>query len=130
VCPGALDMVNFGPPDGIPAKFADRLFYRHNPTVTLMRTTADENRELGEIMGGKLSAAKGPVKFYWPAKGVSAIDADGQPFYDAEADAAFITALRGNISADVELVELDAHINDDAFADAIADALVASLATE
>lgn len=127
VCPGALDMVNFGPPDGIPAKFADRLFYRHNPTVTLMRTTPDENRRLGEIMGRKLSAATGPVKFFWPAKGVSAIDADGQPFGDPEADAAFIAALRANLGAGVELVEMDAHINDDVFADAIADALVAAL---
>ncbi|MEO2002722.1 MAG: Tm-1-like ATP-binding domain-containing protein [Candidatus Poribacteria bacterium] len=130
VCPGALDMVNFGPPDGIPAKLADRLFYQHNPTVTLMRTTPDENRQLGEIMGRKLSAANGPVTFFWPTKGVSAIDADGQPFADADADDAFITALRANLSSDVNLIEMDAHINDDAFADAIADAMAAAIASE
>ena len=130
VCPGALDMVNFGPPDGIPAKFADRLFYQHNPTVTLMRTTPDENRQLGEIMGRKLSAANGPVTFFWPTKGVSAIDADGQPFGDADADDAFITALRANLSSDGNLIEMDAHINDGAFADAIADAMAAAIASE
>jgi uncharacterized protein (UPF0261 family) len=130
VCPGALDMVNFGPPEGIPAKFADRLFYRHNPTVTLMRTTADENRQLGEIIAAKLSAAGGPVRFFWPMRGVSAIDADGQPFHDADADAAFIEALRPNLSDAVDLVELDAHINDDVFADAIADALLDAMAAQ
>ncbi len=129
VCPGALDMVNFGPPEGIPDKFSDRLFYRHNPTVTLMRTTAEENRQLGEIIGRKLSAAKGSVRFFWPTRGVSAIDAEGQPFHDEAADAAFIDALRANLSSSCELVELDAHINDDAFADAIADALLESLAS-
>ncbi|MBT3267284.1 Tm-1-like ATP-binding domain-containing protein [Candidatus Poribacteria bacterium] len=128
VCPGALDMVNFGPPDGIPTKFSDRLFYRHNPTVTLMRTTAEENRAMGEVIAGKLSAAAGPVKFFWPTKGVSAIDAEGQPFHDADADAAFIEALRANLAGSVDLVELDANINDDAFADAIADALIEALA--
>lgn len=127
VCPGALDMVNFGPPDGIPARFSDRLFYRHNPTVTLMRTTVEENRTMGEIIARKLSAAAGPVSFFWPARGVSAIDADGQPFHDPGADAAFISALRGNLGGGVDLVEVDAHINDDAFADAIADALIDAL---
>ena len=127
VAPGALDMVNFGPPDTVPEQFKDRTFYQHNPTVTLMRTTVEENAELGKIMGQKLSRAKGPTTVIIPKQGVSAIDQEGQPFYSAEAEAAWIENLKANLGDNVTLVEMDNHINDDAFATKLVDTLLASL---
>ncbi|MCS6781504.1 MAG: Tm-1-like ATP-binding domain-containing protein, partial [Geminicoccaceae bacterium] len=76
---GALDMVNFGPPETIPERYAGRLFYRHNPQVTLMRTTAEENSRIGRWIGERLNAMEGPVRFFLPEGGVSALDAPGQP---------------------------------------------------
>ena len=127
VAPGALDMVNFGPPDTVPEQFKDRTFYQHNPTVTLMRTTVEENAELGKIMGQKLSQAKGPTTVIIPKQGVSAIDQEGQPFYSAEAEAAWIENLKANLGDNVTLIEMDNHINDDAFAEKLVDTLLASL---
>jgi uncharacterized protein (UPF0261 family) len=118
---GAMDMVNFGPKDSVPEKFKGRLFYEHNPTVTLMRTTPEECAQLGEIVAKKASAAKGPVTILIPLRGVSAIDAEGQVFYDADADRALFNAVRANAEENVTVVEVDAHINDDAFADALVD---------
>ena len=127
VAPGALDMVNFGPPDTVPEQFSDRTFYQHNPTVTLMRTTVEENAELGKIMGQKLSQAKGPTTVIIPKQGVSAIDQEGQPFYSAEAEAAWIENLKANLGDNVTLIEMDNHINDDAFAMKLVETLLASL---
>lgn len=127
VAPGALDMVNFGPPDTVPEQFKDRTFYQHNPTVTLMRTTVEENAELGRIMGQKLSQATGPTTVIIPKQGVSAIDQEGQPFYSAEAEAAWIENLKANLGDNVTLIEMDNHINDDAFATKLVDTLLASL---
>lgn len=127
VAPGALDMVNFGPPDTVPEQFSDRTFYQHNPTVTLMRTTVEENAELGKIMGRKLSQAKGPTTVIIPKQGVSAIDQEGQPFYSAEAEAAWIENLKANLGDNVTLIETDHHINDDAFATKLVETLLASL---
>ena len=127
VAPGALDMVNFGPPDTVPEQFKDRTFYQHNPTVTLMRTTVEENAELGKIMGQKLSQAKGPTTVIIPKQGVSAIDQEGQPFYSAEAEAAWIENLKANLGDNVTLIEMDNHINDDAFAEKLVGTLLASL---
>ena len=127
VAPGALDMVNFGPPDTVPEQFKDRTFYQHNPTVTLMRTTVEENAELGKIMGQKLSQAKGPTTVIIPKQGVSAIDQEGQPFYSAEAEAAWIENLKANLGDNVTLIEMDNHINDDAFATKLVHTLLASL---
>jgi uncharacterized protein (UPF0261 family) len=124
---GALDMVNFGPAETIPARFQDRTFYRHNATVTLMRTTAAECREIGRRIAGQLSRARGPVTLFLPLRGVSMIDADGQPFRDAEADQALFEALRTHVGPAVQVRELDAHINDPAFARALAEELLASL---
>ncbi len=124
VAPGALDMVNFGPPDTIPDKFRDRHFYQHNPTVTLMRTTPAENTRLGTLIGKKLSAAVGPTAFFYPQKGVSAIDADKGVFEDKAADAAFLKNLKKNLAGNVPLIELDNHINDLDFAEAMAKKLV------
>ena len=124
VAPGALDMVNFGPPDTVPEKFNDRLFYQHNPTVTLMRTTAEETAELGRIMARKLSEAQGPTTVIIPTQGVSAIDMTGQPFDSPEARTAWIENLKAHIGDNVTVIEMDAHINDDAFATKLAETLL------
>ncbi len=128
VCPGALDMVNFGPRESVPAQFADRRFYVHNPQVTLMRTTPQECRELGRIIAGKLNASRGPVSLFLPLRGVSAIDAAGQPFDDPTARASLFDSLREHIDRRrIRLVELDCHINDAEFAAAIAGQLLDNL---
>lgn len=111
---GALDMVNFGPRDSVPGKFRGRRLYQHNANVTLMRTTAEENARLGEILAEKANAAKGPAVIVLPLRGVSAIDAAGQPFEDEAADAALFDAIRRH--AKVEVIEMDAHINAPEFA--------------
>ncbi|MFP8954579.1 Tm-1-like ATP-binding domain-containing protein (plasmid) [Natrialbaceae archaeon A-arb3/5] len=120
VSTGALDMVNFGPRDSVPDEFDDRQFHIHNPQVTLMRTTAEENAELGEIIGDKLSNATGPTALYLPLEGVSMIDVEGEDFYDPEADEELFDALREHAGENVELVERETDINDDEFALAMA----------
>jgi uncharacterized protein (UPF0261 family) len=121
---GALDMVNFGARDTVPPKFEERNLYIHNPSVTLMRTTPEECAELGRRIARKLSQATGPVSLFVPLKGVSLIDAEGQPFHDPEADAALFDALREGLDgSDVELIELDNNVNDEEFAMAMADKL-------
>jgi uncharacterized protein (UPF0261 family) len=115
---GALDMVNFGPRATVPARFEGRRFYQHNPNVTLMRTTQEENDRLGKEIAQKASAARGPTAVVVPLRGVSAIDRAGQPFWWPEADLALFQSLRNWISPQVRLVELDLHINDPAFAEA------------
>ncbi|MFT4040984.1 MAG: Tm-1-like ATP-binding domain-containing protein [Thermomicrobiales bacterium] len=117
---GALDMVNFGPRESVPERFAGRQLYVHNPTVTLMRTTPEENAELGAIIARKLNAAQGPLALFIPLRGISAIDVAGQPFHDAAAQAALIDALRANLAPGIEVHELDMAINDTAFAEAMA----------
>jgi uncharacterized protein (UPF0261 family) len=121
---GALDMVNFGPPQTVPEKFRGRRFYQHNPTVTLMRTTPDENDRLGKEIAEKASAARGPTAVLVPLRGVSAIDAEGQPFWWPEADLALFQSLRNWMSPAVELIELDMHINDPRFSQALAGKLL------
>ena len=113
---GALDMVNFGPRDTVPPQFRDRRFYQHNANVTLMRTTVEENARLGREMAEKASAATGPTALMLPLRGVSAIDKEGQPFWWPEADAALFDAIRRYLRPSVGLIEVDAHINDPAFA--------------
>jgi uncharacterized protein (UPF0261 family) len=121
---GALDMVNFGPRDTVPAQFEGRNLYVHNPTITLMRTTAEEMGELGRRIAGKLNGAEGPTVLFVPLKGVSAIDVEGQPFRDADADEALFAALREGVDPDkVEVHEVEADVNDPAFAVAMADRL-------
>ena len=117
VSTGALDMVNFGAVDSVPSAFLDRQLYEHNPTVTLMRTTADECEQLGAALGRKLAAATGPTALVLPLRGFSALDHEGGFFADQHADAALLTALRHELSGtDVEVIDFDGHINDDAFA--------------
>ena len=124
IAPGALDMVNFGPPDTVPEKFRNRLFYQHNPTVTLMRTTTEEMAELGRIMARKLSEARGTTTVIIPTQGVSAIDKTGQPFDSPEARSAWSENLKANIGGNVTVIEMDAHINDDEFATKLAETLL------
>jgi uncharacterized protein (UPF0261 family) len=124
VTPGCLDMVNFGPPETVPAKFKARRFYQHNPQVTLMRTTPEECRKLGEIMADKLNASTGPVTVLIPLRGISVISAPGQPFYDPEADRALFEALKAGLRQGILVVEMECNINDPPFAEACADALL------
>jgi uncharacterized protein (UPF0261 family) len=120
---GALDMVNFGPRETVPQRFEGRNLYVHNPTITLMRTTPEECGELGRQIGRKLSGAQGPTVLFVPLKGVSMIDVEGQPFYDADADAALLAGLHETLADTVEVHEVDTDINDTAFAVAMADRL-------
>jgi uncharacterized protein (UPF0261 family) len=120
---GALDMVNFGPFETVPAEFRDRLLYKHNPTVTLMRTTPEECATLGRVIAEKLNQARGPLTVFVPLKGVSLIATEGQVFYDPAADEALFGALREHLDPDVDLRELDLDINDPEFALAMADRL-------
>lgn len=125
---GALDMVNFGPMDTVPAQFKDRTLYKHNPTVTLMRTTADELKSIGHEIASRLADATGKTTLILPLKGVSMIDVEGQPFYDAEADKALFDTLRTELEgSNVEIVELDTDINDKEFAVAAAKKLISLL---
>jgi uncharacterized protein (UPF0261 family) len=121
---GALDMVNFGPPETVPEKFRERKFYRHNPTVTLMRTTPEENAEMGRRIAGRLSGARGPVRVILPLQGVSLYAKAGGPFHDPAADLAAIQAIRDGLPRGVERIELDTDINDPAFARGAAEALL------
>jgi uncharacterized protein (UPF0261 family) len=121
---GALDIVNFWALSTVPEAFRSRNLYKHNDNVTLMRTTAEENRQLGKIIAQKLNQAKGPTTLILPLQGVSMIDAPGKPFYAPEADRALFDSLRSHLSTSVKLIEVDAHINDDGFAEAVANELL------
>lgn len=125
---GALDMVNFGPRESVPERFAGRQLYVHNPTVTLMRTTAEECAELGRRIAGKLNAALGPTALFVPLAGVSMLAVEGQAFHDPEADGALFSALRETLSPGVEVHWLDLDVNDERFAVAMADRLHALVA--
>jgi uncharacterized protein (UPF0261 family) len=127
VSAGALDMVNFGPADTVPERFRGRTLYRHNPTVTLLRTSLEECREIGRRIGEQLSRATGPVTLLLPLKGVSMLDAPGQPFHDPEADRTLVESLRRHAGPNVQVRELDLHINDEEFAHALADELLHQL---
>ena len=120
---GALDMANFGPLETVPDQFRYRRLYAHNATVTLMRTTPAENAELGHRIAGKLNAARGPLALFIPLRGVSAIDVEGAPFHDPDADLALIEALREHLDPAIEVREIDTDLNDPAFARAMADRL-------
>jgi uncharacterized protein (UPF0261 family) len=128
---GALDMVNFGPEGTVPPRFNGRLFYMHNPTVTLMRTTTDESAELGRRVGAKLAAATSPTVLVIPRGGVSALDVEGQPFWDEEADASLFEALTGAIAnSSVEVIDDPANINDPGLARRAADKLHALISQD
>jgi uncharacterized protein (UPF0261 family)/ABC-type branched-subunit amino acid transport system ATPase component len=122
---GALDMVNFGAPDTIPERYRGRKFHVHNPQVTLMRTTAAENAQMGRWIGERLNRMDGPVRFFLPEKGVSALDAPGQPFFDREADEALFRSLEQTMrqTSNRRLIRVPHHINDNEFAAVIVGAI-------
>jgi uncharacterized protein (UPF0261 family) len=125
VVPGCLDMVNFGERQTVPAKFAGRIFYQHNPQVTLMRTNSDESAKLGKILAEKLNKSTGPITVLLPLKAISVISAAGKPFHSPDADAALFTSLQWGLRKDIPVIELDTEINDPAFARACAETLLA-----
>ena len=128
VTPGCLDMVNFGARETVPVKFADRVFYQHNPQVTLMRTTPEECAELGRILAEKVNLSTAPVTVLLPRKAISVISAPGQKFHDLIADRILFTTLRTYLRKDIELVEMDCVINAPEFAKACAEKLLANIA--
>ncbi|EOL41231.1 hypothetical protein RV11_GL001011 [Enterococcus phoeniculicola] len=122
---GALDMVNFGPIDTVPEKFKDRLLYKHNPTVTLMRTTKKENQLLGNKLAEKLNMAKGKTTLLLPLKGISGIDVDGEIFYGPEEDEQLFITLKKQVTNDkVTIIEREEAINEKAFAEFAAQELI------
>jgi uncharacterized protein (UPF0261 family) len=127
ITPGCLDMVNFGPRETVPAKFAKRRFYQHNPQVTLMRTNVEECLQLGKILAGKINRSSGPVTVLLPWNGISVISAPGGPFHDGEADEALFDTLKSHLRKDIPVIEMDCPINDPAFAEACASALLENM---
>lgn len=121
---GALDMVNFHAFETVPEKFKSRNLHRHTSNVTLMRTTPDECREIGKRIAEKLNKSTGSTVLMIPLKGVSKIDLEGEPFYDPEADKALFESLKRHVNSTVTVKELDLHINDPAFARAVADQML------
>lgn len=117
ITPGCLDMVNFGEPASVPSRFSGRRFYHHNAQVTLMRTTPEENAELGRILAGKCNLSTGPITVVFPLGGISVISAPGQPFHWPEADAALFGEWRRHLRPDIRVVDHPGNINDPAFAD-------------
>ena len=124
---GALDMVNFGPKETVPDKFKNRNLYVHNENVTLMRTTAEECEKIAFDICEKLNTSTSKVTLMLPLLGVSAISTKGQVFYDEKADEALFSTIRKNLKPNVELVELNCAINDQAFSDALAFKLLSLL---
>lgn len=123
---GAVDMVNFGEYDSVPGKFAGRNLYKHNPQVTLMRTTVEENIEIGKRLAEKLNMATAETVVLLPLKGVSMIDAEGQAFYGPEEDKALFDTIKAEVTNDkVTIIEMDVHVNDEAFSIAACDELLA-----
>jgi uncharacterized protein (UPF0261 family) len=130
IAPGAVDMINFGSPNTVPPIFGGRTFFSHTPYTTLMRTTAQESREIGRLTGIKVSTAKAPVYVLWPSRGVSDYDREGGVFFDPVADRAWLLGIREVLPPDIPAVEIDCHINDPAFSSAAAYWMVKQLGDE
>ena len=127
VAPGCIDMVNFWAPDTVPAQHKGRTFYPHNPNVTLMRTTVEENVAMAERMAALLNESKAPVTVLYPRMGVSVIDSPGGPFWLPEANEAWLRVMKERLRPGIEVVELDNNVNDEPFAVACAEALLANM---
>lgn len=127
IVPGCVDMVNFGGWDTVPEKYGGRRFYEWNPSVTLMRTTPEENAEMGRIFAERANQAQSPVAFLLPLRGVSMLDSEGKEFWWPEADRAMFEALKANLRPDIPVEEMDANINDPEFADRAVAMLLAML---
>ena len=125
---GAMDMVTFGPPETVPAKYRERKLYPHNPMITVMRTNEEENRQLGENLARKLNMGRGSTVLLLPLKGVSAVDAEGKVFYGPDEDRVLFETLKKQVdTSGIPIIELDCHINDQAFGEAAAVLLMAML---
>jgi uncharacterized protein (UPF0261 family) len=126
IVPGCIDMANFGPLATVPRKYRDtaRTLYDWNPSVTLMRTNIEENRRMGQVFAEKANAARGPVVFLIPLRGVSILDGDGQPFCDRQADNAMFETLKQHLRPSIEVVEMDNNINDAAFVEKAVDLML------
>lgn len=124
VVPGCIDMANFWAPDTVPDKYQDRNLYEWNPNVTLLRTNVEENAQMGRIFAEKLNQAEGPVAVFVPLQGVSMLDSEGEPFWNPEADHAFLKALKENLHEDIPVYEIDHNINDPEFVDALSKKLL------
>lgn len=125
--PGCVDMANFGAPQTVPARYAGRHLYNWNPNVTLLRTNAAENTRIGEMLAAAANAATGPVAVLLPLRGVSMLDSPGGQFWDPAADRACYEAIRAHLKPSVPVEEVDANINDEAFAQRAADLLLAMI---
>lgn len=124
VVPGCLDMVNFAHLDSVPEHYKLRQLYSWSPTITLMRTNKIENEQLGALLASKLNNSKSPVEILLPLKGISQIDSEGDVFYQPDTDMALFGAIKGNVNSDVPVIEIDAHINDEAFARSLVEHLL------
>ncbi len=127
VTPACIDMCNFWAPETIPEKYKDRLFYKWNPNVTLMRTTPEENEKMGQIFAEKLNASQGPVAVLIPMGGFSEVDAPGKPFWWPEADQAFVDGLKNKLRADIPVVVMNNNVNDPEFSTEVAQTLLKML---
>ncbi|WP_439373464.1 Tm-1-like ATP-binding domain-containing protein [Bradyrhizobium sp. DASA03120] len=130
IAPGAIDVVNFGPPSSVPDQFRGRQFYSHTPYTTLMRTSISENESIGRLTAERLSRAEGPAIVLWPTKGVSDYDRDGGIFRNADADRAWLDAVKNHLAPKITIRELNCHINDPDFAEAAATWILKQLGQE
>jgi uncharacterized protein (UPF0261 family) len=130
VVPGCIDMANFWALDTVPERYQERNLYEWNPNVTLLRTDAEENAQMGRIFAEKLNQAAGPVAVFVPLKGVSMLDSEGEPFWDPEANRAFRDALKEDLRDDIPVYEMDYNINDPEFVDALSGKLLEFLGGE
>jgi uncharacterized protein (UPF0261 family) len=119
IVPGSADFINFLGPETVPEKFKNRKIHYHNPQATIVRTSLEDNKQLGKTLAEKLNHALGPVSLLWPERGLSTVDKSGKPFWSPESDSALLESLKTNLRADVRIVEVDAHINDPIFADGV-----------
>lgn len=124
VVPGAMELANFMPPSAVPEKYRDHRSYMHNPNVKLIRTNGDESEEAGQILAEKLNRSIGPVTVLLPLKGISQYDSPGGPLEDNDADKRLFEAIKKNLRPDIRRIECDLHINDEAFAERIAEELI------
>ena len=127
IAPGAIDMVNFGPPESIPKHLSDRTTYRHTPMTTLVRTTPDETAEIASQTAARLNQSKGPVAVFWPARGVSDYDRPGNAFHDPAANTSWRDAMKQTLRDDIPVTETDLHINDPEFGELCADWMIEQL---
>jgi uncharacterized protein (UPF0261 family) len=129
IVPGCMDMVNFGPFETVPDKYRDRRLYKSKPTVTLMRTHIEDNKQIGKVVAEKANKARLKPIILLPLKGLSRFDNEGGKFWWPEADKALFDSIKQHVYPEVQVIDLDCHINDDAFSDTAVDKILDLLAT-